>query len=239
MTTVAFILSELFLLDGFRCNFLSSPNFNTLYCIIIILHSYVEQVMMMCQVQEWQLLLSYFLNYFPLMMSDAISCPLLNLNSLWCIIMILYSNAKLVMKMCHAQEWQLSLSYFLGYFPLIVLDAISCLLPNLNALWYIIMILYSYMNRQWRCVAYKNENSHLYTLWVIFPWWSSCDFVSALYFEHCYEYFHETVWVCRRDCNNVPCIKNIAALMFILLTSCFPWMNLVAALCLHHNFSTS
>ena len=45
----------------------------------------------MCRVQEWQLSLSYFPNYFPLIVSDAISCPLHNLKILWDIIMILYS----------------------------------------------------------------------------------------------------------------------------------------------------
>ena len=39
----------------------------------MILHSYVEQVMTMCHIQEWQLSLSYFLSYFPLMVSAAIS----------------------------------------------------------------------------------------------------------------------------------------------------------------------
>ena len=57
----------------------------------MILHSYVEQVMAMCWVQEWQLSLSYFFSYFPLMVSDAISCPLHNLNALRYIIMILHS----------------------------------------------------------------------------------------------------------------------------------------------------
>ena len=41
--------------------------------IIMILHSYVEQVMMMCRTQEGQLLLSYFLSYFPLIVSDVTS----------------------------------------------------------------------------------------------------------------------------------------------------------------------
>ena len=48
------------------------------------------------------------------------------------------------MTMCHVQEWQLSLSYFPSYFPLTVSGAISCLLHNLNALWYIIIIRNSY-----------------------------------------------------------------------------------------------
>ena len=50
MTTLAFLLSELFPLDGFRCNFVN--NVKTVWNIIIILHSCVEQVMTMCLVQE-------------------------------------------------------------------------------------------------------------------------------------------------------------------------------------------
>ena len=34
--------------------------------VIMILHSYVEQIMTMCRIQEWQLSLSYFLELFPL-----------------------------------------------------------------------------------------------------------------------------------------------------------------------------
>ena len=51
-------------------------------------------------------LASYFLSYFPLLISDAISYLLHNLNTVWytCIIMILYSYVKHVMMMCHVQE---------------------------------------------------------------------------------------------------------------------------------------
>ena len=112
----------------------------------MILYSYVEQVMMVCRVQDWQHMLSYFQSYFPLIVSDAISCPLHNLKSLWYItcIKILYNCVEQVLTMCCVQEWQLSLSYFLSYFPMMVSGVISCLLHNLNALWYIIIILYSY-----------------------------------------------------------------------------------------------
>ena len=68
------------------------------------LHSYVEQVIMMCRVQERQLLLSYFLSYFPLIVSDVIMCLLHNFNTLWNIIMILHSYVEQVMTMCHVQE---------------------------------------------------------------------------------------------------------------------------------------
>ena len=63
--------------------------------------------MTMCRVQEWQLSLWYFLSYFPLIISDAISCPLFNLNGLWNLIMILHSYVEQVMMMCRVQEWQL------------------------------------------------------------------------------------------------------------------------------------
>ena len=117
----------------------------TLWYIIMIPYSYVEQVLTMCRVKDWQLSLSYFLSYFPLIVSDAISCPLHNLKSLWYIIMIRYSYVEQVLMMFRVQEWQLSLSYFLSDNPLIVSDAILCPLHNLKTLWYIIMILYTYV----------------------------------------------------------------------------------------------
>ena len=109
MTTLAFILSELFPLDDFRSYFVSAPQLEN-RLNIMILHSYVEQVMTMCRVQELQLSLSYFLSYFPLMVSDAISCPLHNLKIVWHILMILYSYVEQVMTMYRIREWQLSLS---------------------------------------------------------------------------------------------------------------------------------
>ena len=59
---------------------------------------------------------------FSLDDSDAISCSLNYLNSLWYIIIImkLYSYVEQVMTMCHIQERQLLLSYLLSYFPLTV-----------------------------------------------------------------------------------------------------------------------
>ena len=119
----------------------AKPRPKTVWNIIILHHSYVEHDMMMCRVQEWQLSLSYCLSYFPLMVSGAISCLLHNLKTVWNILMKLYSYIEKVMKMCRIQEWQHSLSYFLSYFPLIISDATSCPLYNLNTLWNIIMIL--------------------------------------------------------------------------------------------------
>ena len=65
----------------------------------------------MCRIQEWQLSLSYCLSYFPLTVSDAMSCPLHNLKTLWYIIMILHSKIEQVMTMCRVQKWQLLLSW--------------------------------------------------------------------------------------------------------------------------------
>ena len=132
----------------------------------MILHSYVEQIMTMCRVQEWQLLLSYFFIYFPLMVSHAILCPLHNLKTVWNIIMILHSYVEQVTRMCRVQEWQLALSYFLSYSPLMVSDAVSCPLHNLKKVWNIIMILHSMAI----CRVQEWQLS-FYTFWVIFPWW--------------------------------------------------------------------
>ena len=70
----------------------------------MILQSYVEQLMTICRVQECQLLLSYFLSYFPLIVSDANSCPLCNLNTLWYIIMMLQSYVEQVLAMRRIRE---------------------------------------------------------------------------------------------------------------------------------------
>ena len=91
--------------------------------------------------------ISYFLRLFPLIVSGAISYLLCNLSTLWKIIMILRSYVEQMITMCRVQEWQLSLSYFLSYFPLFVSDAISYSLCNLNTLLNIIMILHSYVEQ--------------------------------------------------------------------------------------------
>ena len=79
-------------------------NVNNLWNIIMILHSYVEQVMTICHVQELQLSLSYFPNYFHLIFSDAISCPLYNLNTLLDFIRILHIYVEHILTMCHIQK---------------------------------------------------------------------------------------------------------------------------------------
>ena len=76
LTTLAFILSELFPLAGSDAISCLLHNLNNLWYIIMILHSYIEQDLTMRGIQELQLSLSYFLSYFPLMVSDAIACPL-------------------------------------------------------------------------------------------------------------------------------------------------------------------
>ena len=120
--------------------------------------------MTMCRDEEWQLSLSYFLSYFPLIVSDAVSCQLHNLNTLWHIIIILHSYVEQAMTINGVQKWHISFSYFLSYIPLILSDAIPCQLHNLNTLWYIMIL-----NSSWQCVTYK-DNSRFYTFGVIFPW---------------------------------------------------------------------
>ena len=86
-----------------------------------------------------------FLGYFPLMVSDDFyfSCPLGNLNTLCYIIMTLYSY-----RAGHddvSRTRMTTVGFMLSdLFPLVVSDAVSCRHHNLNTLWYIITILYSY-----------------------------------------------------------------------------------------------
>ena len=112
------------------------------------------------------------------MVSDAISCPLHNLKTVWNIIMILHNYVEQVMAMCYIQEWRLSLSYFLSYFPLMFSDAISCLLHSLKTVWNILMILYSYVEQvmtMTRMAAFAVILSELLLLNHF-----RCNFVSAL-----------------------------------------------------------
>ena len=114
-------------------------NLKTVRYYKMILKRYVEQILTMCHVQEWQLSLSYFLSYFRLIVSDAISCPRHNLKNLWYYITILHSYVEHILMLCRVH------SFFLSYFRLIVSNAISCPLHNLKTLWYYIMILHSYV----------------------------------------------------------------------------------------------
>ena len=137
----------------------------TVWNIMMILYSCVEQVMRMCRIQEWQLSLSYFLSYFPLIISDLISCPLYNMNTLWNIIMVLHSYVEQVKMMCGVQEWPLMLSYFMSYFPLMISDAILCPLHKLKTFWKTIMILHSYVEQVMMiCLKQEWQLSFLYFL---------------------------------------------------------------------------
>ena len=67
MTTLIFILSLVISPWWFQMQFcVCSVTWKPFGKIVMILHIYVEQVMMMCRVQEWQLSFLYFLSYLPL-----------------------------------------------------------------------------------------------------------------------------------------------------------------------------
>ena len=136
--------------DAISCPF---HNLKTIWNIMMILYSYVEQVTSMCRIQEWQLWLSYFLSYFPLIISYAISCPLFNLNTIWNITMILHRYVEQVMTMCHVQECQLSFLYFLSNLPLLVKPTMPSIL---NTVKNIFMRLYSTVGEVMTiCLVYK------------------------------------------------------------------------------------
>ena len=80
--------------DAISCPFF---NLNTLWYIIMTLHSYVEQVITMRRIQECQLLLAYFLSYFPLIVLAAM---LSILNTVRIIFMKLYGFIEEGMTMC-------------------------------------------------------------------------------------------------------------------------------------------
>ena len=147
MSTLPFILSELSPLDGFRCNFVSAPYLENRL-------EYNHDTSELCRTglddvsSTRMTTLAFILScYFPLMVSEVILCPLHNLKTVWNILTILYSNVEQVMTMCRIQEWQPSLLNFLSYLPLMVSDAISCPLYNLNTLWNMILILNSYVEK--------------------------------------------------------------------------------------------
>ena len=92
-------------------------------------------------------------SYFPLMVSDAISCPLHNLKTVWDIIMILHSYIEQVMTMWHVQERQLSFLYSLSYLPLVVKATVLCILNTVRS---IIMKLYGSVEEVvTMCLLYK------------------------------------------------------------------------------------
>ena len=67
--------AELFPLDSFRCNFVSAVYLEYPLEYNHDTSKYVEQVMAMCGLEEWHISLLYVLCYFPLMVSNAIPCP--------------------------------------------------------------------------------------------------------------------------------------------------------------------
>ena len=95
----------------------------------------------------------YFLSYFPLMVSDTISCPFHNLKTVWHITMILHSYVEQVMTICRIQKWQLSFLYLLSYLPLMVKATMYSIL---NTVRNIFMRLYGYLEEVvTMCLVYK------------------------------------------------------------------------------------
>ena len=96
-------------------------NLNTLWNILMILGRNEEQDQTMCLVQEWQLCFCCFWSYHPLFYLKKISCPLCNSKTLRNISMVLGRNVEQDQTTCRVQEWQLCLSYFWRYLPLLYL----------------------------------------------------------------------------------------------------------------------
>ena len=84
-------------------------NLKTVWNIIMILHSYVEWVMTMCHVREWQLSFLYFLSYLPLFVKGTMTSIL---NTVRNITMRLYSSVEEVVTMCLVYKmWRLLCSF--------------------------------------------------------------------------------------------------------------------------------
>ena len=84
--------------DAISCLF---HNLKTVWNIIMRLHSYVEQVMTMCGVQEWQRSFLCFLSYLPLMVKAIMPSIL---NTLRNIAMRLYGSVEEAVTMCHSYK---------------------------------------------------------------------------------------------------------------------------------------
>ena len=97
-------------------------NLNTLWNILMLLGRNVDQDKMTCCIQDWQLWLSYFLSYHPLIGKRF--CVLSVTQTLWNISMVLDRNVEQDAVTCSVQEWQLCLSYFWRYPPLLYLTVI-------------------------------------------------------------------------------------------------------------------
>ena len=98
------------------------------------LHTVVKHNKTMCHAQEPELCFVFFLSYFPLIICNAISCPLCKLTIIMAILMKLHTVVKHNKTICHAQEPELCFVYFLSYFPLIICNAISCPLCKLTTI---------------------------------------------------------------------------------------------------------
>ena len=96
----------------------------TLWNIFMILGRNVEQDQITCHIQDWQLCLSYFWSYLPLFCLKKISRLLCNWNTLWNISVVFCRNVEQDQMTCCLQEWQLCLSYFWRYLPLLYLTVI-------------------------------------------------------------------------------------------------------------------
>ena len=92
---------------------------------LMILVRNVEQEQTTWCVQEWQLCLSYFWRYLPLLyLTVIIHWFRVCCNTLWNIFMLLGRNVEQDQRTCLVQEWQLCLSYFWHYLPLLYLTVI-------------------------------------------------------------------------------------------------------------------
>ena len=101
----------------------------TLWNIFIIFCRNVEQDQTMCRVQEWQICLSDFLHSLsPFVIFDSdnplILCLLCKSMTLWNIFMILFRNVEQDQTTIQVRNWQLWLSYFWRYLPLLGLTVI-------------------------------------------------------------------------------------------------------------------
>ena len=116
------------------------------------------------------------------MVSDAISCPLHNLKTVWNIIMIL------LIQLCRTGHDDASrtrmttlILHFVSYFPLMISDAISCPLLNLKTVWNIFMILHSYVEQAMDDVSHIRMASLTVILSELFSLDQfRCNFISVL-----------------------------------------------------------
>ena len=104
MATLTVILPQLFPLDHFRCNFVSALQLE--YPL-----EYNHDTSQLCRTDHDHVShtritsLAFILSeLYPLMVSDAVSCPLHNLKTVWNIIMIFHRFVEQDMTMFRIQE---------------------------------------------------------------------------------------------------------------------------------------